>query len=486
MSTTIEQEIRNNLNAALRLLQSEEEPLNKPTSFTGPFQKIYFGSPGTGKSFRVKKEIKKVRVKHPDVVSVLTTFHPDTDYASFVGAYKPLLKKAQSEETVYEEEELAEIFKRDVLPSKDKGTEHQEAKIKFGLDHCQHFGGRLADYDINHILELAGEELEDNGSNNRRGKTYVSYGVNVGLSKKETKGNSNIIYEFVPQVFTNAYVEAWNKLEEGIPVYLVIEEINRGNCAQIFGDLFQLLDRNNLGYSEYPVKADTDLKNYLTDLDGWNAKHPGIKNGYLCLPPNLYIIATMNTSDQSLFPMDSAFKRRWEWKFVPTCVKSEEEHVMRAQNIKASTLYRNDTEEFFMSDGLWEYNWSEFLSKINACIETATKSDDKKLGFWFVKTPARSNKISVDTFVSKVLFYLWNDVFKDFGPKKTNPFAIKDAKGERHVQAFSSYFNEVTGELELGKIHSFMYNLGLNPKLIDEAQEATDEQLKAEGPPAEE
>jgi hypothetical protein len=183
--------------------------------------------------------------------------------------------------------------------------------------------------------------------------------------------------------------------------------------------------------------------------------------------------------------MDSAFKRRWEWKFVPTRVKSEEDNVMHAQNIKPSTLYRNDTDEFYLSDGLWEYKWSEFLSKINAWIETATKSDDKKLGFWFVKTGTKSNKISVDTFVSKVLFYLWNDVFKDFGPKKTNPFAIKDSKGERHIQAFSSYFNEETGELDLGKLHSFMYNLGLDPKLVDEAQEAIDERIKTEGTPAE-
>jgi 5-methylcytosine-specific restriction endonuclease McrBC GTP-binding regulatory subunit McrB len=115
-------------------------------------------------------------------------------------------------------------------------------------------------------------------------------------------------------VFTNAYIAAWENTKK--PVYLVIEEINRGNCAQIFGDLFQLLDRDKeTGKSEYPIKADKDLVAHIEKVLG--AGHEGIKNSELCLPPNLIIYATMNTSDQSLFPMDSAFKRRWSWIYEP-------------------------------------------------------------------------------------------------------------------------------------------------------------------------
>ena len=144
----------------------------------------------------------------------------------------------------------------------------------------------------------------------------------------------------MPQAFLKAYVAAWSNLDT--PYFLIIEEINRGNCAQIFGDLFQLLDRNNAGSSSYAIHADEDITQFLSsDSKGFaslsdeqkdairafelhkdngktQAVGQDILNGkLLLLPPNLYIWATMNTSDQSLFPIDSAFKRRWNWKYMP-------------------------------------------------------------------------------------------------------------------------------------------------------------------------
>lgn len=127
-------------------------------------------------------------------------------------------------------------------------------------------------------------------------------------------------YSFVPQVFTKAYIRAYNSKKDNTMsnaeknVYLIIEEINRGNCAQIFGDLFQLLDRKD-GVSEFPVIPDTELVNYLNKQ--------GIPGNTLRLPENLHILATMNTSDQSLFPMDSAFKRRWEMEYIPIDLKKD-------------------------------------------------------------------------------------------------------------------------------------------------------------------
>lgn len=444
--------------------------VNKPES---TIQNIYFGSPGTGKSFKIKNEVLS---GVPDEFIFRTTFHPDTDYASFVGCYKPVCDNTG---TIHSIEELAAIYAREVGPTEQLKTGHIEPRIAFGVEYSEYFGGSIANYDINEMLSLAGIAVGTDCKEDRVGATYVRYGVVVGQKLKQVKNVNKITYKFVPQTFTNAYVKAWQNPSEN--VYLVIEEINRGNCAQIFGDLFQLLDRNDDGISEYPIKADADLEKHLIEMLAEG--HEGIEDGRLKLPANLHILATMNTSDQSLFPMDSAFKRRWEWKFIPTCVKSQKENIVKAKNLQKTTLYRNDSEELILSDGMYQYKWSEFLKNINECIEKATRSDDKKLGFWYIKTAKDSFNISIDTFVSKVIFYLWNDIFKDFGNKPNNPFTIKNNKGDRVLLPFSSFFDVQTGEVNLGRVHRFMYNLGLNPELLPEIQAAIDDRNEEEGNP---
>lgn len=262
-----------------------------PATSSPSLQKIYFGNPGSGKSYKVETDTKGKKVFR-------TTFHPDSDYSTFVGTYKPL----------------------------SDGT--------------------------------------------------------------------SIRYTFVPQTFTNAYIEAYKDIDT--PVYLIIEEINRGNCAQIFGDLFQLLDRRNDGYSEYPINADKDLRDYIrTELARYKGIDPdieseGIEDGKLRLPPNLHILATMNTSDQSLFPMDSAFKRRWDWEYVP---------------IK----YSGATSDHFaikLSDK--RFRWIDFLKAVNDRIRRVTESEDKQLGNYFIKSNIDENE-----FKSKVMFYLWSEVCKN-------------------------------------------------------------------------
>lgn len=273
-------------------------------------QIIYYGAPGTGKSHRIKKQLEGVSKEN----IFRTTFHPDSDYSTFVGAYKP-------------------------------------TKAKKPL-----------------------------------------YGLNGGLTVRLNDGKDDldediITYKFIPQAFINAYMQAYRKPNEN--VYLIIEEINRGNCAQIFGDLFQLLDRDENGKSEYTIKADADLKAFLEDELSEEGKE-GIKDGELCLPSNLYIYATMNTSDQSLFPIDSAFKRRWDWEYEP---------------IK----YKNTDWEIEIGD--LKYRWSDFQKEVNTRILNDTGSEDKMLGDYFVNPPTRV--ISYNLFRNKILFYLWNDVCKD-------------------------------------------------------------------------
>ena len=228
---------------------------------------------------------------------------------------------------------------------------------------------------------------------------------------------------------------------------MIIEEINRGNCAQIFGDLFQLLDRKDDGFSEYPIKADNDLASYIAEQLSEYARTDipeSVKNGEeLILPSNLYIWATMNTSDQSLFPIDSAFKRRWDWQYTPISDGKQ------GWKVEVNGIY---------------YDWWDFLQKINEQIGSTTNSEDKKLGYYFCK--ATKGIINAETFVGKVIFYIWNDVFKDFAEEAGDLF--KDTDGS--LLSFNTFYT--VGEdgkvtvLE-DKISIFLHNLGVEETYDD-------------------
>lgn len=346
--------------------EDEIEEISCKNSCLMPLQQIFYGAPGTGKSFKIKRDTKNQS-------KIRTTFHPDSDYSTFVGCYKPTM----NEDVKYDKE---------------------------------------------------------------------------GNEKSCTK---QIEYAFVAQAFLKAYVKAWKfycSAEDGTAKaqYLIIEEINRGNCAQIFGDLFQLLDRNEDGYSTYPIVADTDIQRYLSKEfekvnipDSLNAIYDDydgnivedIKNGIvLALPNNLYIWATMNTSDQSLFPIDSAFKRRWDWKYMPIDTKKEN------WNIEV--------------DGK-KYSWSDFLESVNEQIFEVTKSEDKKLGFYFCR--ANNHVVDAEKFVSKVIFYLYNDVFKDYGYDR-KMFQGEDGK----TIQFHEYFQS-NGDINEQKAALFLNNLEIKP-----------------------
>lgn len=334
------------------------------TSDNSSRQIIYYGAPGTGKSHKIKEKLEGVSKENV----FRTTFHPDSDYSTFVGAYKPTMKKQKDK--IYTKGEL--ISK--LTEMKDGGVTYSPQK--FGAKYWRSLK-QLNLADKKDILQACG--MSDNYT------VELDKGIAVGEEYLANSEESRIIYSFIPQTFLNAYIRAYQTDEN---VYLIIEEINRGNCAQIFGDLFQLLDRDGKGKSEYTIKADADLKTFLENELGEGCE--AIKDGELCLPPNLYIYATMNTSDQSLFPIDSAFKRRWDWEYEP---------------IK----YKN-TDWLIDIDGL-KYRWSDFQKEVNTRILNDTGSEDKMLGDYFVNPSAKV--ISYDLFRNKILFYLWNDVCKD-------------------------------------------------------------------------
>lgn len=366
------------------IFTSSEPDVFYPTNFNNNplcglpdehLQIIYYGAPGTGKSHKIDND---PRVTDENTIRI--TFHPDSDYSTFVGAYKPT----------------------------------------------------MASMPVNAFVG-----------------TTVHHAKNAYDEKAYEK---KIAYKYVPQAFLKAYVDAWSDLDN--PHFLVIEEINRGNCAQIFGDLFQLLDRNNRGSSSYAIHADEDISQFLAEDDKGFAKlsedqkdairtyilvkdsgktetiGEAILSGKkLLLPPNLYIWATMNTSDQSLFPIDSAFKRRWNWEYIPIDY---------------------DAKDWQFEVGGKRYLWSDFLKKINPLIYKLTQSSDKQMGYFFAKADKKTdasqvenNLISEKIFLNKVLFYLWTDVLKDF--EEGNKIFQDEEKGEMYQ--FSDFFPTTNGKL---------------------------------------
>ena len=317
--------------------------------------KIFFGAPGTGKSTKITQILEKEKVCDKFVTRV--TFHPEYDYASFVGGYKPF--------------------------SNEKGE---------------------------------------------------------------------IKYSFVPQTFINVFIDACNNPDS--QYYLIIEEINRGNCAEIFGDLFQLLDRN----PKYPITTSKELREYLSGVDSNSEKRIKVateywdpENGKMRLPNNITLWATMNTSDQSLMPMDSAFKRRWEWQYIPIIYTAKDPET---NNDNTSFKYKVQ-----FGSPAKTFSWIEFIKEINNKI---SKIDS--LGNYFVQVEKNKQNeylISEDTFINKVLFYLWNDVFKDendedgisifkgitfmdFFPKETARINIKNILDELSIKIDGIENNELT------------------------------------------
>lgn len=398
------------------LLISDEKEIKENNVFKD-IQVIYYGAPGTGKSNRIKGIIDENN-------SIRTTFHPDSDYSTFVGCYKPIKTKVSKQE-ILDYDKLVEKYKEYIA---DLGNVTHASAI-IGYNYHDSIVKMLED-GSHTIVQLVVDAYKSNTTYD----TTIRSGMLLYEESQPLKSSDEkITYDFVPQAFTKAYIKAWNTEEE---VYLIIEEINRGNCAQIFGDLFQLLDRKN-GISEYPVDADTDLESYLSKELAKTQRvdiPQEVKEGKkLMLPSNLYVWATMNTSDQSLFPIDSAFKRRWDWVYIPI-KKGDKNYKIEVGNAI--------------------YDWWEFIEIVNARIEDVTDSEDKQIGYWFAK-PYKDNKISAETMVSKVIFYLWNDVFKDYAHSTSSLFHT-----EKRKYKFREFYND-NGDVKIELLNEFLTELGL-------------------------
>ena len=518
-------------------------PLNEPN------QVIYFGAPGTGKSFEINKKTIGQAV-------VRTTFHPDSDYSTFVGAYKPTMEETTkcvvpvvvnngislSPASQYKEKQITykfvkQAFLKAYLAAWKKFSEqNMPVVLNFTTKHGKYIILSVDDmsltqsktatikkrdvqriwddpkfWDANKFILPKGpqpgttvqqtvcsyiyndlscakeafekgwteliEKLKLQNISVSKTQTYeLSYVDDESLAfraiARNTKKaiekyyvnpkNDNSVEQGIADILVkyNApdFETAWGMLKKEVErkgggrQYLVIEEINRGNCAQIFGDLFQLLDRSDNGFSTYPIEADSDLQQAIKEAFEKEKEYqlnnpikvdeavPGYKSNYgkslsediqegriLLLPPNLYIWATMNTSDQSLFPIDSAFKRRWDWEYIPIG-------------------YKNDN--WIIEIGEKKYNWVDFQRHINGKIFEVDNSEDKQLGDYFVNADRTGGKISAQTLLNKILFYIWNDVCKD-DPEQI--FRWIDDKQEKSIK-FSDFFDKDRDK----KLHGFM------------------------------
>jgi hypothetical protein len=290
---------KTNTKLSENLIKDIQPPTPKQSSIAS-LQKIFFGPPGTGKSYKAKKLKEILKEKDDELIIIRATFHPEYLNSDFIAKLVPVTN---------------------------------------------------------------GEKVE---------------------------------YKVLPGHFVKAFAKALANPEKH--VLLIIEEINRGNCSAIFGEVFQLLDRNDNGESVYENEwsdlAKIAIKEEMEKVKKGSYNEAKIKK----IPANMSIVATMNTCDENIFFMDSAFKRRWGFEYVGIEYESSDDDHKKQLNAK-------------IEDGTGNITWKDFLKKLNSFIKgsKAYRLEDKLVGQWFIK--AKDDKISKDDIKNKLMHYLWDNVF---------------------------------------------------------------------------
>lgn len=253
------------------------------------------------------------------------------------------------------------------------------------------------------------DDLLSNGGQCERVTFHPDYTYSqfIGTYKPTTKENGDICYEFVPGPFMRTYVKALRsgRTDNPKPYLLIIEEINRARVASVFGDVFQLLDRTEYGTSQYEIQASEDIRKYLAlELGGRPSDYPVLK-----IPNNMFLWASMNSADQGVYPMDTAFKRRWDFEYISIDANQEKVNCM-------VNLVKDNPET--------NINWNRLRKAINAkLLDTCRVNEDKLLGPFFLSQKAiKSDKdkhiIDEDAFrkafKSKVIMYLFEDAARQY------------------------------------------------------------------------
>lgn len=289
-----------------------------------------------------------------------------------------------------------------------------------------------------------------------------SYANFVGTYKpvpsKDIHGNDMITYAYVPGPFMRVYVKALknSRTDNPRPFLLIIEEINRANVAAVFGDVFQLLDRGDDNVSEYPIQASEDIRNYLAkELDISPQECSKIR-----IPDNMFIWATMNSADQGVFPMDTAFKRRWDFTYLG--IDDSDKDI---RNKYVTLGAKNQRVE-----------WNELRKAINEFLSSEKINEDKQLGPYFIArnivVPADggseidSQKFR-DVFKHKVLMYLFDDAAK----QKRGKLFEGSSKGQVRYSKICEAFDEQG----IGIFHADIQNAVKIHSDVSGDQEMTDD-----------
>ena len=355
-------------------------------------QRIFFGAPGTGKSYALKSEAESL-VSHNDDQIERVTFHPDYTYANFVGSYKPIMKTSKFDELDEDTKIVLSVLLDETKTTQEKYDELVKTfQDNNDLTRLPALLGLYFDDDFMTIKQDGTQAANNNSVERNHGRSLRKY---VQLISKDSC-KEKIAYEYVPGPFMRILVKALQNPDK--PYVLIIEEINRANVAAVFGDIFQLLDRDDSGVSEYSITTTNDMRHYLISQLGVGYDVNTIK-----LPKNMFIWATMNSADQGVYPMDTAFKRRWEFSY----------YGLDTGEDKLSTLAIEPRFKLGQSDKL--ISWNGLRKAINDELSTESYNinEDKLMGPFFLKeAELQDNDSFKEVFKNKVLMYLFDDVVK--------------------------------------------------------------------------
>lgn len=385
---------------------------------------IVFGAPGTGKSFKINEDRKKLLGLRADDDYERVTFHPDYSYANFVGTYKPVMKANNNQTTLDPDTSfILSVLEDNALTDQQKYDQLYEIfNKKKQLTSLPVLMGMICNAEqVKTKLSDGSASADNNQPELNKGKALRKFVKPANMHESNSSGG--ISYEYVPGPFMRMYVKAMknvrdvtNELDDPRPFLLIIEEINRANVATVFGEIFQLLDRNDDNVSEYPIQTSEDIRNYLAkELGGNPSDYAQIR-----IPDNMFIWATMNSADQGVFPMDTAFKRRWDFIYLGIDDKVTEIQDNQVK-IKVGNTEKN-------------IKWNALRQAINEFLAKEKINEDKQLGPYFI-----SRKITVPANGGNIIdTEAFNRVFK----QKVIPYLFDDAAKQKRSKIFEGIPNE--------------------------------------------